>query len=62
MKLTWSFVFVAVLTAGTMLVAQGPARRPLSPDGIASVHVLGKWEKTEHQQFTLGGERYVGGG
>ena len=61
MKLTWSFAFVAVLTAGTLLVAQGPASRPLSPDGIASVHVLGKWEKTERQQFTLGGERYVGG-
>ncbi|HVH28322.1 MAG TPA: DUF2911 domain-containing protein [Vicinamibacterales bacterium] len=61
MKLTWSFVFVAVLAAGTVLVAQSPASRPLSPDGIASVHVLGKWEKTEREQFTLGGERYVGG-
>ena len=62
MKLT-SFVVAAVLAAGTVLVAQAPApaRRPLSPDGIASVHVLGKWEKTERQQFTLGGERYVGG-
>ena len=56
-----SFVLVAVLAAGTVLVAQAPARRPLSPDGIASVHVLGTWEKTERQQFTLGGERYVGG-
>jgi hypothetical protein len=61
MKLTWSFVFVAVVAAGTMLVAQEPANRPLSPNGIASVHVLGKWEKTEREQFTLGGERYVGG-
>jgi hypothetical protein len=61
MKPTWSCVLVAVLAAGTVLVAQGPATRPLSPDGIASVHVLGKWEKTERQQFTLGGERYVGG-
>jgi len=25
------------------------------------VHVQGKWEKTEREQFTLGGERYVGG-
>lgn len=61
MKLLISIVVVAVLAASTLLVAQGPANRPLSPDGIASVHVLGKWEKTERQQFTLGGERYVGG-
>ena len=61
MKVTWSFVSVAVLAAGTMLGAQDAANRPLSPNGIASVHVLGKWEKTERQQFTLGGERYVGG-
>jgi hypothetical protein len=25
------------------------------------VHVQGRWEKTEREQFTLGGERYVGG-
>ena len=61
MKLTGSFIFVAVLAAGNMLLAQGPPRRPLSPDGIASVHVQGKWEKGEQQAFTLGGERYVGG-
>jgi hypothetical protein len=61
MKLTWLFVVAAVLAAGMTLVAQGPARRPLSPDGIASVHVLGKWEKTEREQFTLGGERYARG-
>ena len=61
MKLTSSLIVAAILTAGTLLVAQGQGNRPLSPDGIASVHVLGKWEKTERQQFTLGGERYVGG-
>jgi hypothetical protein len=61
MRLTWSFVFVAIVAAGTLLVAQEQAHRPLSPNGIASVHVLGKWEKTEREQFTLGGERYVGG-
>ena len=62
-KLTWSVIVVAVIAAGAMLAAQtpAPARRPLSPDGVASVHVLGKWEKTERQAFTLGGERYVGG-
>jgi hypothetical protein len=61
MKRFRSFVFVAVLAAGTALVAQAPANRPLSPNGIASVHVQGKWEKAEREQFTLGGERYVGG-
>jgi hypothetical protein len=50
---------VGMLATGTLLVAQG--NRPLSPDGFASVHVQGRWEKTERQQFTLGGERYVGG-
>src|SRR5436190_1908261 len=61
MKRTSSFAVVAVLVAGAMLAAQDQARRPLSPDAVASVHVLGKWEKTERQQFTLGGDRYVGG-
>ena len=46
MKLTWSFAFVAALAAGAVLVAQGQTNRPLSPDGTASAHVLGKWEKT----------------
>jgi len=59
MKLTLSTIVVALLTAGTLLVAQG--NRPLSPDGIASVHVGGQWVKTERQNFTLGGERYQGG-
>src|SRR5262249_21746247 len=49
----------ALLASGALLAAQ--TFRPLSPDGIASVHVQGRWEKTERQQFTLGGERYVGG-
>jgi hypothetical protein len=46
------------LFAGALIAAQAPAqapavqqRRPLSPEGTASVHVQGKWE----------GERYVGG-
>src|SRR5258706_14012458 len=60
-KMTSSLALAAVVAAGAILAAQAPARRPLSPDGIASVHVLGKWEKTERQAFTLGGERYVGG-
>jgi hypothetical protein len=35
--------------------------RPLSPEGIASVQVLGEWVKSERETFTMGGERYVGG-
>jgi hypothetical protein len=35
--------------------------RPLSPEGIASVQVLGEWMKSERETFTMGGERYVGG-
>lgn len=61
MKLASSIVAIAVVAAGSLLAAQGGGNRPLSPDGIASAHVLGKWEKTERQQFTLGGLRYVGG-
>jgi hypothetical protein len=61
MKFTCSLIAGAILAAASMLTAQGQATRPLSPDGVASVHVLGRWEKTERQQFTLGGERYVGG-
>ena len=57
MRLT-SF-FIAILATGALLVAQG--NRPLSADGIASAHVQGKWEKVERQQYTLGGERFVGG-
>ena len=50
----------AVLVLGaTVLLGQGG--RALSPDGIASVHIGGRWERAERQQFTLGGERYVGG-
>ena len=61
MRITSPIIVAAVLVAGSLLAAQGQGNRPLSPDGIASVHVQGKWEKTERQQFTLGGERYVGG-
>lgn len=61
MKFASSIVLVFTLAAGTLLVAQGQANRPLSPDGIASVHVQGQWVKTERQNFTLGGERYQGG-
>ena len=59
MKLRASIVALTIYAAGTLLIAQG--NRPLSGNGIASAHVQGQWEKTEREQFTLGGERYVGG-
>jgi hypothetical protein len=61
MKSLSGLIAVAIVAGGSMLIAQGQGNRPLSPDGIASVHVLGTWQKTGRQQFTLGGERYVGG-
>ena len=54
-------VITGLIAASTLLGAQAPAVRRLSPDGVAAVHVQGRWEKTERQQATLGGERYVGG-
>ncbi len=60
MKLVIVVAVMSVCLCGTLLVAQN-GNRPLSPDGVASVHVGGSWERTERQQFTLGGERYVGG-
>ena len=50
---------IAAVTT-TLLAAQQPSR-PLSPDGIASVQVLGTWVKSERQAYTMGGARYEGG-
>jgi hypothetical protein len=41
--------------------APAPANRPLSPDGVASVQVLGTWQQAEKQTYTMGGARYTGG-
>jgi hypothetical protein len=60
MKAAAALALTAIL-AQAPAAPPAPARRPLSPDGIASVHVGGKWEKGPQQAFTLGGERYVGG-
>jgi hypothetical protein len=56
-RTAWTSV-IGIFFAGALIAAQAPApapasqvRRPLSPEGTASVHVQGKWE----------GERYVGG-
>src|SRR5688572_32174138 len=60
MRLAIMFSILAVVACGTLLDAQ-TGSRSLSPDGIASVHVGGKWEKTEREQFTLRSEeRRVG--
>lgn len=59
MKLKVITIVVALAAAGPLLLAQG--NRPLSPDGIASVHVQGQWVKSERETFTMGGERYQGG-
>jgi hypothetical protein len=53
-------VFVGgCLVMGTWLGAQ--TGRPLSPDGVASAQVLGKWVKSERQSAAMGGERYQEG-
>jgi hypothetical protein len=53
------------IAAGICLVFTSPliaqSRRPLSGEGVASAHILGKWVKTEREAFTLGGEIYRGG-
>jgi len=50
---------IAVLAFGT--VAIGQQRRPLSPDGVASAQVGGKWVKAERDTAAMGGEQYQGG-
>lgn len=68
MKLT-SLAALALALATTMTFvvdtpvrAQQPASRPLSPDGVASVQVLGTWEKAERETYTMvGSGRYQGG-
>lgn len=54
------FVGLSSLVA-ISIAAQQPPSRPLSPDGVASAQVLGKWGKSEKQTYTMGGERYQDG-
>ncbi len=49
---------LSVAMASTLLAQ---ARRPLSGEGVASAHVLGKWVKVDRETYTLGGEVYQGG-
>lgn len=50
---------VSMLLSSALITAQ--PRRPLSGEGIASAHILGKWVKMDREAFTLGGEVYQGG-
>jgi hypothetical protein len=53
-------ISAAIAVTSTLLSAQQPSR-PLSPDGIASVQVLGTWTSSTRQTYTMGGARYEGG-
>jgi hypothetical protein len=50
---------LACLLAAGALVAQ--SRRPLSGEGVASAHILGRWVKANGNAYTLGNEIYQGG-
>jgi len=52
---------IPFIAAGTILGAQQPPARPMSPEGSAQAQVLGKWTKPERPAFTLGRESYVDG-
>src|SRR4030095_9252811 len=52
---------VAFVLSATLIAAQQPPARPMSPDGSAQTQVLGKWVKGERPAFSLGREEYVGG-
>lgn len=61
MKSTFMLAIAATAAVTTTLVTAQQPSRPLSPDGIASVQVLGTWVKSERQTYTMGGARYEGG-
>ena len=52
---------VTVLALASVLVGAQQGGKPMSPEGMAQVQVLGKWTKGERPAFTLGREEYVGG-
>ena len=63
MKITPLASLALMLALSATLVAQQPPpARPLSPDGIASVQVLGEWQKADRETYTMvGSGRYTGG-
>ena len=52
---------VTVLALASVLLGAQQGGKPMSPEGMAQVQVLGKWTKGERPAFTLGREEYVGG-
>jgi hypothetical protein len=56
-----TFALAALAVAGTILTAQQPPNRPLSPPGSTQAQVLGRWVKGDRPSFAVGGERYVDG-
>jgi hypothetical protein len=50
---------IILLAMGTLAVGQ--SGRPLSPEGTASVQVMGNWVKSDRQSYAMGGERYEDG-
>ena len=61
-KTTLVVTVVAVVATAAVIAAQSsPSVRPLSPDGVASAQVLGTWEKSERETYTMGGARYQNG-
>jgi hypothetical protein len=59
MRLRSLAIVIILLAMGTLVVGQ--SGRPLSPEGTASVQVMGKWIKSDRQAYAMGGERYEDG-
>jgi DUF2911 family protein len=59
MRLRSLAMVIILLAMGTLVVAQ--SGRPLSPEGTASVQVMGNWVKSDRQSYSMGGERYEDG-
>lgn len=59
MRLKSLALVIIFLAMGTLVVGQ--SGRPLSPQGTASVQVMGNWVKSDRQSYTMGGERYEDG-
>jgi hypothetical protein len=50
-----------LMAIGTVVGAQQPTTRPLSPAGSTQAQVLGRWTKGDRPTFAVGQERYVDG-
>lgn len=54
-------VLAVLMASATVVGAQQPATRPLSPPGSTQAQVLGRWTKGDRPTFAVGQERYVDG-